>query len=433
MLCGRHELWRRYRHLITLVGMVWLLQGVGPAVAGVPPPIPHRVQPGDTWLALAYRYQTTPAALHALNGVINPQRQPIIGATLLVPAAAERLGQLVRPADPLPLLLALRHHTAPSHLLTTSAVGEVASYAARLTPHTAYFIPGGDAPPQELPPGFATLAVSSLSVTPGQALGLQAQLQPPWPAAVHLSLEAPLWAALPFHVLREEGRLVALSGVGAFFRPGPHELTIVVDDQLLWSQPWLMQDRPWDYQAFTYTGAAAQLSVEDIRLERERLAAIWRQTTPAVYWQQEFQLPIDQFLYQSSAYGARRSTDGGRTYPTYHEGVDFAAGAGTPVYATAAGIVVVAEHLYVRGGSVILDHGLGVYSGYYHLSSLAVAVGEHVTPGQLVGGVGTTGRSTGNHLHWDVLIGETWVDGLAWVEQGMGCWVLAGLGRPCAP
>lgn len=424
----------RWLGLIVAAVVMGQLGSNRPAAAADPPAvIAHLVQPGDTWLALAYRYQTTPAVLHTLNHVLNPYRQPIVGTTVQAPATPQQNGRLVRPAAPLPLLLALRYDGSPAQLMTTPVAESAPGSGWRLTPHTAYFIPGGEAPPQELPPGFNTLELSSATVTPGQALGVRAYLQRSGPAAVRLYLEAPLWAPLPFHVLQEGERLVAVGGVGAFFRPGPHELTIAVDDQPHWSQPWLMQDRPWDYQAFTYSGAAAQLSAEDIRLEREQLAAIWQQTTPAVYWQDEFQLPIDQFLYQSSAYGARRSTDGGRTYPTYHEGVDFAAGEGTPVYATAAGVVMVAEQLYVRGGSVILDHGLGVYSGYYHLSSLAVTAGERVTPGQQVGAVGTTGRSTGNHLHWDLLIGEVWIDGLAWVEQGMGCWVLAGLGRPCPP
>ena len=78
-----------------------------------------------------------------------------------------------------------------------------------------------------------------------------------------------------------------------------------------------------------------------------------------------------------------------------------------------------------------LDHGLGIYTGYYHMSSVAVTRGEVVQPGRLLGEVGTTGLSTGNHLHWDLLVNATWVDAAAWLEQDTACWVLAGLGQSC--
>jgi murein DD-endopeptidase MepM/ murein hydrolase activator NlpD len=77
----------------------------------------------------------------------------------------------------------------------------------------------------------------------------------------------------------------------------------------------------------------------------------------------------------------------------------------------------------VRGGAVIVDHGWGVYTGYYHMSDVAAEVGQWVEAGQHIGGVGTTGLSTGNHLHWDLLVGGVWVDGLAWLEQDIGGWL----------
>lgn len=118
---------------------------------------------------------------------------------------------------------------------------------------------------------------------------------------------------------------------------------------------------------------------------------------------------------------------------TYHEGVDFSAYGGTPIYAPAAGTVVLAERLYVRGGAVIIDHGLGVFSGFYHMSAIHAVAGQDVRPGDLLGEVGTTGLSTGNHLHWDLLINGIWVDAAVWQEQSMACWSLEALGRGCAP
>jgi murein DD-endopeptidase MepM/ murein hydrolase activator NlpD len=129
-------------------------------------------------------------------------------------------------------------------------------------------------------------------------------------------------------------------------------------------------------------------------------------------------LPIQDFVEISSHYGARRSINGG-PYDTYHEGTDFSAYRGSPVLAPASGIVSLAETLPVRGGSVILDHGLGIHTGYYHLSQINVEVGQHVNSGDLLGEVGTTGRSTGNHLHWDLLIGTNWIDAEQWVDSNL--------------
>jgi murein DD-endopeptidase MepM/ murein hydrolase activator NlpD len=182
----------------------------------------------------------------------------------------------------------------------------------------------------------------------------------------------------------------------------------------------------------TLTGEAAEIDQQARDEERARLREIWTQITPQPLWETGFQTPIADYLALTANYGARRSYNGG-PYLTYHEGVDFSAYGGTPVYAPAAGTVVLAEPLYVRGGAVIIDHGLGIYSGYYHLSAVHATAGQQVRPGDLLGEVGTTGLSTGNHLHWDLLINGIWVDAAAWQEQNLACWLLDGLGRSCLP
>ena len=80
------------------------------------------------------------------------------------------------------------------------------------------------------------------------------------------------------------------------------------------------------------------------------------------------------------------------------------------MYAPADGKVVLAEPLQVRGQVVILDHGLGVMSGYWHLSQIDVTAGQFVEEGQVIGLVGNTGLSTGSHLHWEVRVGGVPVD-----------------------
>jgi murein DD-endopeptidase MepM/ murein hydrolase activator NlpD len=198
----------------------------------------------------------------------------------------------------------------------------------------------------------------------------------------------------------------------------------------LWTQPWLVTPGQWTFEQITYTGQAATIDAETIRQERERLAAIWGQFTAQPYWSADFAEPLRDYLGYSSLYGARRSYGGG-PYDRYHEGLDFSAYGGTTVHAPAAGHVVLAEQLAARGGAVIIDHGLGVFSGYYHLSEVLVPAGQMVAPGDQLGRVGSTGLSTGNHLHWDLLVGGIWVDPAAWREGRMACWLLEGLGLPC--
>ncbi len=379
---------------------------------------PHHVLPGDTWTALAYRYQTD---VQTLNPHLNRQRQPTIGAEIAVPGNAdEQMGALLRTDDGGLLAAAVRHHTSP----WTIALQNDLPHPYRPLFNQALFLPGGETPPRDLPVGFESLELSQLTAHPGQALGYRAEIDQP--VAVTAAL-----AGLPF-VGGENGRYqVGLVGTGAFFGSGEPELTIQVKGEPLWTQPWRFVDpNTWVYQEVNYTGAAAEIDQAAIDTERARLREIWEQVSPEPLWDTSFIEPITDYLEVTADYGARRSTNGG-PYNRYHEGVDFSAYGGTIVLAPAGGMVVLAEPLYVRGGAVIVDHGLGIYSGYYHLSDIFVEVGTAVSPGDPLGAVGTTGLSTGNHLHWDLLVGTTWVDAATWLAQDMGCWILTGLGQEC--
>jgi murein DD-endopeptidase MepM/ murein hydrolase activator NlpD len=120
----------------------------------------------------------------------------------------------------------------------------------------------------------------------------------------------------------------------------------------------------------------------------------------------------------TSPFGTRRSYNDGPV-SGFHGGTDFGAGTGTPIYAPAAGRVVLAEELIVRGNAVLIDHGIGVFSGYWHQSELAVREGQTVQPGDLIGYVGDTGLVTGAHLHWEMRVGGFAVDPIQWTEMAI--------------
>ncbi len=111
-------------------------------------------------------------------------------------------------------------------------------------------------------------------------------------------------------------------------------------------------------------------------------------------------MPITDYPYLSSSYGWRRNPVTGRT--AMHEGLDFAAPSGTPILAASGGVVLEAKYLPGFGNMVEIDHGDGLITRYAHASTLMVKQGELVERGQQVARVGSSGRSTGPHLHFEV-------------------------------
>ena len=145
------------------------------------------------------------------------------------------------------------------------------------------------------------------------------------------------------------------------------------------------------------------------RIERER-ALVNRarsKSSPKAWFSGGFQWPAQGPI--SGVYGSRRSYNGIPGSP--HYGVDVAAPAGAPVTAPAPGIVVLAEaDLFYSGGTVIIDHGLEVFSSFLHMSKLHTRVGNRVQSGELIGEIGASGRATGAHLDWRMKWRKRWVD-----------------------
>jgi murein DD-endopeptidase MepM/ murein hydrolase activator NlpD len=150
------------------------------------------------------------------------------------------------------------------------------------------------------------------------------------------------------------------------------------------------------------------VEAERIASEAKRLAALFSQTTPRL-WRGSFQTPVPGTA--TSSFGRLTVLNGeprGR-----HQGADFRAASGTPVVAPNAGRVVLAEDLYFSGNTIVIDHGLGMFSLLAHLSRIDVAVGDEVARGLALGASGATGRVTGPHLHWALRLSEFSVDPLS--------------------
>jgi hypothetical protein len=144
-----------------------------------------------------------------------------------------------------------------------------------------------------------------------------------------------------------------------------------------------------------------------VETEREELKAALAAGAAERLWRGPFRIPVEGGQ-PTGGFGLRRILNGQPRSP--HTGYDWAAPAGTPVLAANTGrAALVAEHFFA-GRNVVLDHGLGLFTLYFHLTEARVAPGESVSAGQVIGTVGATGRVTGPHLHFAVLLNGARVD-----------------------
>ena len=147
--------------------------------------------------------------------------------------------------------------------------------------------------------------------------------------------------------------------------------------------------------------------------ERDKLRAIFDQVTPEKLWDGEFRVPLEG-VTTGGNFGKRRTLNGQPGSP--HGGVDFPAATGTPVHAAQTGRVALAQELFFSGNTVVVDHGLGIYTFYGHLSEIDVREGGELQSGQVLGKVGATGRVTGPHLHWGLTVERARVNPLGLVK-----------------
>jgi hypothetical protein len=149
-----------------------------------------------------------------------------------------------------------------------------------------------------------------------------------------------------------------------------------------------------------------QSVLERIRQESELIRAIYDIYSPEWRVYGKFILPVEGKIFPN--FGERRYFN--NKPRSQHSGIDIASPKGTPVKASNSGRVVLAIHLYFSGKTVIIDHGLGVFSLYCHFSEINVSIGDDVEKGEVIGKIGSTGRVTGPHLHWSVKIKGSRVD-----------------------
>lgn len=258
-----------------------------------------------------------------------------------------------------------------------------------------------------------TLALSSLALsTTVQALPRHSPV-PGGVAVIDLgpaSQTAPTarWGEQSLAVVQDKGRWQALFGIPLDTLPGELEIRVLRGSTV---EALSIPIRPKNYPEQRLTikdQRKVEPNPDDLaRIEREQ------KVTEAVKKRFSPEMP-DSTLNQpaagplSSRFGLRRIFNGQPRNP--HAGLDVAAGAGTPVQAPSDAVVANTGEYFFNGNTVFLDHGQGLITAYMHLSRIDVRPGQSVKRGERLGAIGATGRATGPHLHWAVILNNTPVD-----------------------
>lgn len=152
---------------------------------------------------------------------------------------------------------------------------------------------------------------------------------------------------------------------------------------------------------------------ERIKKELEEASEIYSTYTKDRLWNQPFINPMNSKI--TSQYGNARIFNG--EVRSYHSGTDFRAAIGTPIMASNSGRVVISKDRFLAGKSVVIDHGEGIFSMYFHCSETKVKVGDFVKRGDIIALSGNTGRVSGPHLHFGILVRGAQVDPMDFMDQ----------------
>lgn len=207
-----------------------------------------------------------------------------------------------------------------------------------------------------------------------------------------------------------DGGWLSLIPVKTAAKAGDYVLTISIDGESF-NRDIKVTDREFEEQYLTVSPSTLEETLESdfARAEfSEKAEPMKKVFTPQKLWNGEFVLPLEAQYKVSTSFGTYRTFSNGST--EWHNAVDMATKGGTPVYATNSGNIIFAQYLQLTGNTVIIDHGMGVLSWHYHMRSICVSEGDFVEKGMKIGEVGTTGLSTGNHLHFGMTVGGIFTD-----------------------
>lgn len=376
---------------------------------------------GETLQNVSRRNQIPEHLLRRLNHITSPVEM-YAGVSLIVPERegftplSNRVG--LEPGQTL-LESAILENTDP---WTITSMNNLAGTWAPL-PGEILYAPGtpveGAPEPNGMPSAFIDVTVNPLPLIQGDTTVIKATTQP----GVVLSgslVDKPL----QFFSAEGDNTFIALQGVHAMLDPGVYPLIIEAafanGEKQSFEQMVVIETGYYPNDPVLVVPAET-IDQNTSDTETGDIIKITANATPTRYWQTGFSSPAYFSDCFTSRYGNRRlyqaKEDSSITFTSFHTGQDFCGGEGLPITAPAPGVVVFAGPLTVRGNATIIDHGWGVYSGFWHQSKINVVVGQTVQTGDVIGEVGGTGRVTGAHLHWEIWVNGIQVNPIRWLER----------------
>jgi len=369
---------------------------------------------GDSLRSLSRRTQVSDEQLIKLNRLVSPT-ELYVGISLIIPKQENQKEYNTRVnvvvGESL-LELAVKQNSDP---WTLAEVNKQKGTWDTLPNDVLYSPTGGEGTASGLPAAFLAATIAPLPMIQGGTEVIHVQTQGNTPVAG-------LLVDLPLHFFQTTIDQVSLQGIHALLEPGvyPLRLETTLPDGSKQSFEQMVLVKKGDYYSEELYVPADTIDPAVTMPEDKTLFSITSPATPTKYWDGIFKSPAVYPDQYTSRYGTRRTYHGigsDLTIQGFHTGLDFAGGEGLQIFAPAAGRVVFAAPLTVRGNATIIDHGLGVYSGFWHQSKILVQVGDLVEQGQVIGLVGGTGRVTGAHLHWEVWVNGVQVNPLDWLNQ----------------
>ncbi|MBH28359.1 MAG: hypothetical protein CL789_03890 [Chloroflexi bacterium] len=373
----------------------------------------YKVQPGESFFSMPLELNNDLDTLIKLNRIVNPYTlyigQPLIYKISDQLETYNQVGFSVIGQQDTLLSLAINADCSPYEIMILNGW----SNATVTLPGELMYSPGSKTNASILSP-FEDISISNEHPRQGQPVVISVDTD-------QETSVTGFFDGTKLNFSSINGRQVSFLGVHAMSDPGIYHLWVTAtrsDDQIVTLEMRLpVADAQYGSQSLVLGHDKAKLlEDESVRVAEDQIILdTVSNFTENKLWEDGFDHPMSMD-YITTRFGMRRSYNG-KDYRTFHGGVDFGASEGTPIYAPAAGVVVMSKTLDIRGTTTIIDHGIGIFTGYWHLQESAVSVGQKLTRGDLIGYVGNTGLSTGPHLHWEVWVNGNQVNPLEWMKQ----------------